>query len=98
MATVTRSGRVVKKPERYVPVEIVEDDDSDVDSHWESDISSAISYDPEDIEDEPDSDDDDFVVDENDVKNNSDNDNNGCDDDPATDGETDSESDDGELS
>ena len=65
MATVTRSGRIIKKPDRYVPTEKVTDDfsDSDLESDWESDISSEVSYDPEDIEaDGSPSDVDDFVV------------------------------------
>ena len=82
----TRSGRVVKAPERYEPVEEVNDDfsDSDVDSHWESDISSEISYDQDDIDEETDSDDSiaDFVVQENDeIKKDNDDNDNGCDDD-----------------
>ncbi len=53
--TRTRSGRVSKPPERYEPVEQVEDDyaDEDYDSQ-ESDVSSEISYDSdeEDVDDD----------------------------------------------
>ena len=53
----TRSGRVSKLPERYVPIEQVEDDyaDDDYDSH-ESDVSSEISYDESEEENEEDDD------------------------------------------
>lgn len=87
----TRSGRVVKKPERYTPIEQVEDDfsDSDLESHWDSDISSEISYDPEEIE-ESETDLSDFVA-EDDENNNESDDNNGSSDD-STDDETDAES------
>jgi hypothetical protein len=68
----TRSGRVVKKPERYSPIEKVEDDfsDSELESNWESDISSEISYDPEDVveNEESDSDDADFVEDDSETE------------------------------
>jgi hypothetical protein len=58
--TRTRSGRVSKPPERYEPVEQVEDDyaDEDYDSH-ESDVSSEISYDSDEDEDDGDDDADD---------------------------------------
>ena len=64
----TRSGRVVKKPERYTPVEVCEDDyaPEDYDSNESSDVSSEVSYDSEDISSESDADDNgnlrDFVV------------------------------------
>jgi hypothetical protein len=64
----TRSGRVVKKPERYVPVEVCEDDygTEDYDSRESSDVSSEISIDPEDLSSESDADEhgnlDGFVV------------------------------------
>lgn len=89
----TRYGRTVKKPERYTPDEKVEDDfsDSELESHWDSDISSEISYDPEDFaEDESDTDLSDFIA-EDDENNNESDDNNGSDDD-SSDGETDAES------
>jgi len=56
----TRSGRVSKPPQRYEPVEQVEDDyaDEDYDSH-ESDVSSEISYDSDEDEDDADDDADD---------------------------------------
>lgn len=55
----TRSGRVSKPPERYEPVEQVEDDyaPDDYDSH-ESDISSEISYDSDEEGSEDDADSD----------------------------------------
>lgn len=90
----TRSGRIVKKPERYVPVEEVEDDftDSELESHWDSDISSEISYDPEDhVEEESDDDMSDFVA-EDDENNNESDDNNGSDDDTTDDEATSDES------
>lgn len=64
----TRSGRVVKKPERYVPIEVCEDDysDNEYDSHESSDVSSEVSVDPDDISTETDADEhgnlDGFVV------------------------------------
>lgn len=67
-STRTRSGRISKPPERYEPIEQVEDDyaDDDYDSQ-ESDVSSEISYDSdEEVEDDDDADDegnlDGFVV------------------------------------
>jgi hypothetical protein len=59
----TRSGRVTKPPERYEPVEQVEDDYSpeDYDS-VESDVESGVSYDESEIEEEGDDDLDGFVV------------------------------------
>lgn len=60
----TRSGRVVKQPERYVPTEQVEDDYSDHEDVADSDVSSEISYDSsEDLEEESDGSLKDFVVD-----------------------------------
>jgi hypothetical protein len=57
--TRTRSGRISKPPERYEPVEQVEDDyapdDYDTD---ESDISSTVSSEDEDEEDDSDADED----------------------------------------
>ncbi len=93
----TRSGRIIKKPERYTPVEQVEDDfsDSELESHWDSDISSEISYDPEDFEEEESETDlSDFIAEDDDNNNESD-DNNGSDDD-SSDGETEASSDDAE--
>lgn len=64
----TRSGRVSKPPERYEPIEQVEDDyaPEDYDSD-ESDVSSEISYDSdEEVSEDDDADDegnlDGFVV------------------------------------
>ena len=90
-ARTTRYGRVVKKPERYEPVEAVEDDfsDSDLESHWDSDISSEISYDTEEEEDESDTDDS-FVTsdsegEENEEDKNEASDNNSSDEDGSDD-------------
>ena len=64
----TRSGRVVKKPERYAPVEVCEDDyaSDEYDSEESSDVSSDVSVDPDDISTESDADEngnlDGFVV------------------------------------
>jgi hypothetical protein len=58
--TRTRSGRIVKKPERYEPVEQVEDDyaPEDYDSA-ESSVSSVMSdNDSDEYDDESDADDD----------------------------------------
>jgi len=59
-ANKTRSGRVTKPPERYEPVEQVEDDyaDDDYDSSESSDISSEVSYDTEEEIGDDDADDD----------------------------------------
>ena len=58
--TTTRSGRIVKKPERYEPVEQVEDDyaPEDYDSDESSDVDSAVSYDESEFSSEDDADDD----------------------------------------
>lgn len=64
----TRYGRVVKKPEVYVPVEEVEDDYSDHEDVPDSEVSSNISYDS-DEDDEVESDDGsikDFIVEDED--------------------------------
>ena len=64
----TRSGRIVKKPERYAPVEVCEDDyaSDEYDSEESSDVSSDVSVDPDDISSESDADEhgnlDGFVV------------------------------------
>ena len=55
----TRSGRVTKPPERYEPVEQVEDDYAaeDYDTDESSDVSSEVSYDSDeeaDFEDDAD--------------------------------------------
>lgn len=57
-ATRTRSGRVVKAPERYVPQEVCEDDyaDEDYDTDESGTVSSEVSYDTEDISSESDAD------------------------------------------
>jgi hypothetical protein len=49
----TRSGRLVKKPERYEPIEKVEDDFSsdEYDSDNDSDIPSEYTEDEEDSSD-----------------------------------------------
>lgn len=66
--TRTRSGRLVKKPERYTPVEVCEDDyaSDEYDSEESSDVSSDVSVDPDDISTESDADEhgnlDGFVV------------------------------------
>lgn len=54
----TRSGRVVKAPERYTPQEVCEDDyaDDDYDSNESGSVSSEVSYDTEDISSESDAD------------------------------------------
>lgn len=56
----TRSGRTTKPPERYEPVEQVEDDyaDEDYDSDDPSELSSDTSYDSDDVVDNEDADDD----------------------------------------
>jgi hypothetical protein len=68
-ASRTRSGRVVKAPERYTPVEVCDDDftEADYDSDAElSDVSSEASYDSEEVSSESDADEngnlDGFVV------------------------------------
>ena len=64
----TRSGRVIKKPERYTPQEVCEDDyaSDEYDSHESGSVSSEVSYDSEDISSESDADEEgnlkDFVV------------------------------------
>jgi len=78
----TRSGRIVKAPERYTPQEVCEDDyaDEDYDSNESGSVSSEVSYDTEDISSESDADEDgnlvDFVVED---KSSSDSDTNGPD-------------------
>ena len=77
--TRTRSGRTVKPPDRYVPVEVCEDDyeDEDYDDTDLSDVSSEMSVDSEEISSESDADEngnlDGFVTedksDESDVDN-----------------------------
>ena len=68
MVTRTRSGRAVKTPVRYVPVEVCDDDfdEGDYDSTDLSDVSSEASYDSEEMTSESDADDngnlDGFVV------------------------------------
>jgi len=54
----TRSGRVSKPPERYSPIEQVEDDygSDDYDSAEISDVSSTIETDSEEEDDESDAD------------------------------------------
>ena len=66
--TTTRSGRKIKKPDRWEPKEECEDDfgagdyDTDVDC---SDVSSEVSYDSDEETDEDDGSDlDDFIVDD----------------------------------
>jgi len=54
----TRSGRIVKPPERYVPIEVCEDDfaEDEYDSTDLSDVSSEASFDPEEMTSESDAD------------------------------------------
>lgn len=54
----TRSGRVVKAPQRYAPQEVCDDDyqADDYDSHESETVSSEVSYDSEDISSESDAD------------------------------------------
>jgi hypothetical protein len=56
--TRTRSGRITKKPERYTPQEVCEDDyaDEDYDTDESGSVSSEVSYDTEDISSESDAD------------------------------------------
>lgn len=67
----TRSGRVVRAPERYVPVEVCEDDygDDEYDSTDLSDVSSEASFDSEEMSSETDADEEGnlrgFVVEDN---------------------------------
>ena len=78
----TRSGRVVKAPERYTPQEVCEDDyaDDDYDTEESGSVSSEVSYDTEDISSESDADEEGnlvgFVVED---KNSSDSEGNGSD-------------------
>lgn len=76
----TRSGRVVKKPERYTPNEVCDDDyaaeeydDTDV-----SEVSSEVSYESEEISSESDADEngnlDGFVTEDKSEASKSDND------------------------
>jgi hypothetical protein len=66
--TRTRSGRIVKKPERYAPVEVCDDDyeSNEYDSDESNSVSSDASIDPDDISSESDADEngnlDGFVV------------------------------------
>lgn len=95
--TTTRSGRVIKKPERFSPVERVTDDyaTDEHDTDWESDISSEISYDPDEVEEETETEDEDFIDDEDEeVKKEPHDDDNGCDYD-ASEGSSDSDGDGG---
>lgn len=76
MTTITtRSGRVIKKPERYTPVETVVDDFSESEyDDVESEISSSVSFESEDDTSESDADEngnlEGFVVEENSENNN----------------------------
>ena len=80
--TRTRSGRVVKAPERYTPQEVCEDDyaTEEYDSDESSIHSSEVSYDTEDISSESDADEDGnlagFIVED---KSSSDSESNGSD-------------------
>lgn len=66
----TRFGRTVKKPERFEPVEVCDDDfkDSDYDE-TESDVSSEVSFESDELTSESDADDNGnltgFIRDEN---------------------------------
>ena len=96
--TRTRSGRVVKAPERYTPQEVCDDDyaTEDYDSDESSIHSSEVSYDTEDISSESDADEEGnlvgFVVED---KSSSDSESNGPDV-RSESGETDVSSDRGE--
>ena len=96
--TRTRSGRVVKAPERYTPQEVCDDDyaTEDYDSDESSIHSSEVSYDTEDISSESDADEEGnlvgFVVED---KSSSDSESNGSDV-RSESGETDVSSDRGE--
>lgn len=75
----TRFGRTVKKPERYTPEEenLVDDfKDSDYDEGDQSDVSTEISFESEELSEESDVDENgnlnDFVVEENTEDNNDD--------------------------
>ena len=80
--TRTRSGRIVKAPERYTPQEVCDDDyaTEDYDSDESSIHSSEVSYDTEDISSESDADEEGnlagFVVED---KSSSDSESNGSD-------------------
>lgn len=52
MIKTTRSGRTVKKPDRYEPVEIPEDDISDCESEEESEGDECLSEDESESEEE----------------------------------------------
>lgn len=84
----TRSGRVVKQPERYTPQEVCEDDyaSDEYDDNESSVASSDGSIDPEDISSESDADEhgnlDGFVVEDKSEESDIDNDV------PATDNES----------
>lgn len=99
METKTRSGRIVKQPERYVPVEQVEDDFSDSEYNTEeSDVSSEVSYESDDMSDSEDADDQGnlkgFVVDsDEEVKSKDGSEENGDSDDSSSDGAYSEESD-----
>lgn len=56
--TRTRSGRTVKKPVRYTPVEVCDDDyaSDEYDSDESESVSSEASIDPDDISSESDAD------------------------------------------
>lgn len=59
----TRSGRIVKKPDRYEPVEIPEDDFDDPDNRVEEEAESES--DEEELESEEESESEDEDADEN---------------------------------
>lgn len=59
----TRSGRVTKPPVRYEPVERVEDDyASDEYDDEESDVGSGVEYSESELDEDGDSEMDDFIV------------------------------------
>lgn len=76
----TRSGRTVKKPERYTPNEVCDDDyaDDEYDDTDLSDVSSEVSYESEEISSESDADEhgnlDGFVTEDKSEMSESDND------------------------
>ena len=60
MVSRTRSGRVVRPPDRYSPNEVCDDDyaPDEYDSDESGDVSSEASYDSDDVSDESDADED----------------------------------------
>ena len=67
----TRSGRVTKKPDFYVPSEQVEDDfaEHEYDTEDDSDIDTEDELDDDESEDSDDEDLKDFIVEDEDEEN-----------------------------